>query len=274
MVSLDVDRYLDRIGYAGPRQPSLDTLTQLQTAHLIAVPFENLNVFFHVGVRVDVEWSALKIVEQRRGGWCFELNGCFGELLRRLGFTVDLLSCRTFVPSTGGLSDDFDHLALLVRVEGAPFLVDVGWGDCSLTPLPAEPGEYASRPRRTRIETDAAAVRLLEYIEHPGGAGSWELQYEASRRPRQLGEFEARSSFLQHEPGLSWTAKPLVTRATSAHGGRVTLHRDRLRLRRDDLTIHDEPVAPEQWNVSLRSWFGMAEPASIAESRPSPVLSP
>jgi arylamine N-acetyltransferase len=79
-------------------------LTELQAAHLVHVPFENLHVFYRVGVRVDVEWSFREIVEQRRGGWCFELNGCFAELLRRLGYAVDLLSCRTLEPETGGLS--------------------------------------------------------------------------------------------------------------------------------------------------------------------------
>ena len=81
MMSFDVDRYLARLGVAARRAPTLAALTELQGAHLERVPFENLHVFHRVGVRTDVEWSYGKIVEQRRGGWCFELNGCFGELL-------------------------------------------------------------------------------------------------------------------------------------------------------------------------------------------------
>jgi arylamine N-acetyltransferase len=153
MVSFDVDRYLARIQFDGGHEPSVDTLVGLQAAHLVRVPFENLHVFHRLGVRVDVDWSYHKIVEQRRGGWCFELNGCFAELLRRLGYRVELLLCRTFDAATGGLSPDFDHLTLLVHVNGAAYLVDVGWGDNPLAPLPAEPGEYpagrdqpASRP--------------------------------------------------------------------------------------------------------------------------------
>ncbi len=167
-------------------------------------------MFHRIGVRVDVDWSYHKIVEQRRGGWCFELNGCFAELLRRLGYAVDLLSCRTFEPSTGGLSAEFDHLTLLVHVDRTPYLVDVGWGDNPLSPLPAEPGEYASRPRRSRIETERSTVRLMEKVERDDGSASWELQYEASRQPRQIADFDARSHYLQTEPGLSWTEKPLV----------------------------------------------------------------
>ena len=260
VVPFDVDRYLARIGYEGPRQPSLANLTELQLAHLMRVPFENLHVFYRVGVRVEVEWSYQKIVEQGRGGWCFELNGCFAELLRRLGYRVDLLSCRTFEPSTGGLSADFDHLTLLVQLDRARYLVDVGWGDSPLTPLPAESGEYASRPRPARIEADASSLRLFEYIEGGEGSSSWELQYQASRPARRLAEFSDRSRYLQLESGLSWTAKPLVTRARSALGGRITLHRDRLRIRGDDLSVVDQPVSAERWEAELRDWFDLSIP--------------
>ena len=263
MASFDVDRYLARIDHDGAREPSLATLTGLQAAHLVRVPFENLHVFHRLGVRVDVGWSYHKIVEQRRGGWCYELNGCFAELLRRLGYEVDLLSCRTFERDTGELSAEFDHLALLVHVDGTSYLVDVGWGDSPLAPLPAEPGEYASRPRSTRIESDGSKVRLVELVERGDGGTSWEPQYEASRQPRQLSEFEARSHYLQTEPGLSWTEKPLVTRATSSRGSRVTLHRDRLRVRTDDLAIRDIAVPAEQWEQQLRTWFDMSIPTAV-----------
>jgi N-hydroxyarylamine O-acetyltransferase len=262
MALFDLDRYLARIGVDGRREPSLDTLVGLQAAHLVRVPFENLHVFHRLGVRVDVEWSYHKIVEQRRGGWCFELNGCFAELLRGFGYEVDLLSCRTFEPVTGGLSPDFDHLTLLVHVSDAAYLVDVGWGDSPLAPIPAESGEYRSRPRPARIETDASTLRLLEYVERADGTAAWELQYQASRHPRQLVQFEARSRYLQTEPGFSWTEKPLVTRATSVHGGRVSLHRDRLRVRNDELSIRDEIVPPDQWEAALRTWFEMSVPTA------------
>ena len=259
-MSFDVDRYLARIGYGGPRDPTVETLGELQLAHLLSVPFENLHVFHRVGVRVDVGWSYAKIVEQRRGGWCFELNGCFAALLRRLGFDVDLMSCRTFESGPGGLSAEFDHLALLVHLDGADHLVDVGWGDGPLHPLPAETGEYASRPRPVRVEADAATVRLVELVQREEGTAAWELQYEASRRPRRLEEFEGRSRYLQTAPGLSWTEKPLVTRATSGAGGRVTLHRHRLRVRRDDLSIEDRPVTAEEWPGELATWFHLTVP--------------
>jgi len=259
-VGFDVDRYLRRIDHTGDRAPTLETLTELQLAHLVAVPFENLHVFRRRGVRVDAEWSYAKVVEHRRGGWCFELNGCFSELLLRLGYAVDLLSCRVYQPSSGGLSPEFDHLALLVHTPEGPHLVDVGWGDSLLRPLPAEAGEYDSRPRPARIETDRGSLRVVELVTRADGGMIWELQYEADRRPRVLAEFDARSRFLQTEPGLSWTEKPLVTRATSADGARVTLHADRLRVRDDDLSVVDRDVPAEAWDGTLLEHFGLDLP--------------
>jgi N-hydroxyarylamine O-acetyltransferase len=255
-----VARYLERIGYTGKGAPTIATLRKLQVGHLVNVPFENLDVFHRRGVRVDVNWSYQKIVDRQRGGWCFELNGCFGALLEQLGYRVARLSCRTFEPATGGLSPDFDHLALLVRVGRDRFLVDVGWGDCPLAPVPAEAGEYVARPRRVRIETTDDSLRLVERVERVDGETVWELQYEASLHPRALADFDARSRYLQHEPGLNWTEKPLVTRATSAKGGRLTLHADRLRTRQDDLSFIDEPVTQAEWAAVLATNFDIAPP--------------
>jgi N-hydroxyarylamine O-acetyltransferase len=211
-------------------------------------------------VRVDVNWSYQKIVDRRRGGWCFELNGCFGALLEQLGYRVTRLACRTFESDTGGLSADFDHLALLVRIDGDRYLVDVGWGDCALAPIPAEPGDYAARPRKVRIESASDSVRLVELVDRGDGETAWQPQYEASLQPRALADFDARSRYLQTEPGLNWTEKPLVTRATSAKGGRVTLHADRLRTRHDDLSFVDEHVAQDEWAAVLEASFGIAPP--------------
>ena len=155
----DVDRYLARIGCDGRREPSLAALTELQVAHLVHVPFENLHVFHGIGVDTSVDRSYDKIVEQRRGGWCFELNGCFAELLRRLGDEVDLLSCRTFEPETGALSDDFDHLTL-----DASYNRYAGYGQSKLANL-LFTYELARRLKAKDAPTSAMAA-------HPGAANT------------------------------------------------------------------------------------------------------
>src|SRR5262245_55915491 len=117
MDSGDATAYLARIDYTGGRAPTIDTLRALHRAHLYTVPFENLDI--HLGRAILLEERALfrKVVGERRGGFCYELNGLFAELLRFLGFEVSLLSaCVGRVD--GGFGPAFDHLTLLVRAGG------------------------------------------------------------------------------------------------------------------------------------------------------------
>jgi N-hydroxyarylamine O-acetyltransferase len=257
---LDVGAYLRRIHASEPAAPTASALADLQLAHLLHVPFENLHVWFRRGVDVDLAWSVPKIVDRRQGGWCFELNGAFGALLSALGYDVTMLSCRTHVAATGGSSPDFDHLALVVVADGDRYLVDVGWGDNAMSPIPLEPGEHDVRPRTARIELERGVVRLVELVERVDGAVVWEPQYEADLRPRALADFRARSTFLQTDPSSIFTAKPLVTQARSALGARTTLHRDRLTTRTDDGRISTTAVHEDDWTATLLDVFGLDPP--------------
>src|SRR5881227_3604080 len=89
---MDVTAYLDRIGYRGARTPTADTLRAVQLAHLQTIPFKNLDIHLRRSIRLDLERLFQKLVVQRRGGLCYELNGLFAALLRVLGFPVTFLS--------------------------------------------------------------------------------------------------------------------------------------------------------------------------------------
>lgn len=112
---METKDYLARIGYTGPLEPSAKTLKQLHRAHMRAVPFENLDVFFGKPIVLDVEAFYDKVVRQGRGGYCFELNGVFRWLLMQLGFSVAMLSARIFYNGSPG--PEFDHMVLLVEAE-------------------------------------------------------------------------------------------------------------------------------------------------------------
>src|SRR5216684_5534157 len=133
---MDTRAYLQRINYTGPLDPSAETLRGLQVAHLRTIPFENLSI--HSGEVIVLDNHALfeKIVRRRRGGFCYELNGLFGALLRALGFDVTMLSARV-ANAEGIFGPDFDHMTLLVSL-AERWLVDVGFGDSFLEPLQLE----------------------------------------------------------------------------------------------------------------------------------------
>src|SRR5919109_1202974 len=103
---MNIQAYLDRIGYRGPLEPTAETLRALHVAHLLGVPFENLNI--GMGWPIVLDEAALfdKIVVRRRGGFCYELNGLFAALLRELGFDVTLLSAGV-ARQDGGFGPEF-----------------------------------------------------------------------------------------------------------------------------------------------------------------------
>ena len=109
---LNVAAYLDRINYRGSLLSTAETLRQLQLAHLLSVPFENLSIHGNEPIVLDDEALFTKIVERRRGGFCYECNGLFAALLRALGFEVAMLSAK--VANAAGVSGpDFDHMRAL-----------------------------------------------------------------------------------------------------------------------------------------------------------------
>lgn len=141
---MDTAAYLNRIGLIGPLEPDLANLERLQRAHLSTVPFENLDVYSRRGVRTDDGWSVAKVVQRRRGGWCFELNGAFAALLSHLGYEVKRLAATVLY---GRVSSIPTHLTVVVTLD-RPYLVDVGFGDSFIRPLPLDTVDptMAARP--------------------------------------------------------------------------------------------------------------------------------
>ena len=178
---LDVPAYLARIRYTGPTTPTYETLRALHYAHLLAVPFENLDIALGRKIVLDEDAILRKIIHQRRGGFCYELNGAFAALLKALGFQTTLLSARV-ARDTGGESPEFDHLALRVDLE-QPWLVDVGFGESFLEPLRLE-------TERNQIDP-AGTFRLMQtgerlQLEKLGRNGTWKPQYSFALTPRSL----------------------------------------------------------------------------------------
>lgn len=249
--------YLRRLGLhpqVGP--PSSELLAALQLAHLVHVPFENLHVYHHRGPLTDAEWSVHKIVDLERGGWCFEVNGAFGTLLRELGFVVDHVSCQVW--DEGAWGPEFDHLGSVVHLDGERYFVDVGFGDCCLEPLVVHTTERDAVPRSVRTEVADEHMVLTELMPTDTGA-EWEPQLRISFRPRHLEEFDSRSTHLQISPGVSWHEKPFATRALDGAGSRVILRGDLLRQRVGRSAFIDTPVAPAEWSDTLLTHFGLVD---------------
>ena len=169
---MTLSAYLDRIAFSRDPRPDRATLEALMRAHLMAIPFENLDQQLGRPVTTDLNAAYEKIVERRRGGWCFELNGLFGWALAEIGFEVHSLAA--FVDRDPAAPRPASHKCLLVEC-GEPLLVDVGFGGSQLRPLPLRPGEAEQPPYHFAIsEQEDGFVRLAERSE--AGASSFEFR--------------------------------------------------------------------------------------------------
>jgi N-hydroxyarylamine O-acetyltransferase len=157
--------YLKRIGYTGTARPDFNTLRELQRVHVRTVPFENLDVQLRRPVGLDVDAGFEKIVRQRRGGWCFELNGLLGWALREIGFDVMRLSAGVMRERFGD-SNLGNHLCLLVRID-RPYLVDVGFGGSLSEPLPLDAAAHLHPPYS--ISLTEAGAGYWRFTERAGG---------------------------------------------------------------------------------------------------------
>jgi len=208
-----VDNYLDRIAYTGSLTPNLTNLNQLHLAHLQNVPFENLDISLGRRINLNLPQILDKIINQRRGGFCYELNSGFAWLLSEIGYKVDLLSARTYDGKK--LSPAFDHMLLLVAIE-QPVIADVGFGDSFLLPITPGGPECFQFDRQYRLENNKNRWVLQQKF----AAGDWQSQYIFDIKSHPLHHFEAMCHYHQTSQTSIFTRKTVCSRATEQ--GRIT----------------------------------------------------
>lgn len=246
---MNIEAYLQRLNYDGPRTRTIATLRALHQAHLTSVPFENLDI--HLGRPIVLEEVALydKIVRQRRGGFCYELNGLFAVLLRELGFDVMLLSGS--VRNNGEFGPEFDHLTLLVQLEER-WLADVGFGDSFREPLRLdERNEQLQQGIAYRLSNSGEHWNMLRRLPEQ----EWEPQYHFTLQPHRLADFAGMCQYHQTSPASHFTQKRICSRATPE--GRVTLSDMRLIVTANGQRQEKVFQNQEEYIHALQEQFGI-----------------
>ena len=248
---MNIKAYLERINYTGSLAPTAETLRELQVAHLLTVPFENLSI--HAKEPIVLEDGALfaKIVERRRGGFCYEANGLFAALLRELGFNVARLSAGV-ANEDAGFGPDFDHMTLMVSLKER-WLVDVGFGDSFLEPLRLDyRGEQVQGERAYRILPDGAHLIL----EQRDNVGEWEAQYRFTLQPHEYADYREMCSYHQTSPQSHFTRARICSRATRE--GRISLSEMRfITTSRSGGRQERTLTSQEDYRDMLREHFGI-----------------
>ena len=248
-MSLNITAYLERINYRGPLEPTAAILRELHKAHMLAAPFENLDIHLRREIVLDEQKNYSKIVERRRGGFCYELNGAFAMLLRALGYDVKMLSAGVADPK-GDFGPPFDHMTLLVEL-GERWLADVGFGDSFHEPLLLdEEGEQEQEWGAYRIARHGEQLTL----EQRAG-NSWKPQYRFTLQPYNFTDFAGMCRYHQTSPDSPFTQRRTCSLATV--DGRITLTGMRL-ITTAGGERHERDLADEQeYMAVLRERFGV-----------------
>lgn len=237
--ALDLDAYFARIGYTGTREPSLATLRALHLHHVLAVPFENLDVLLGRTISLELGDLARKIVHERRGGYCYEQNTLFAAVLRALGFHVATLVARVRWQVPAEQPTARTHMILRVEADGRPWLADVGFGSAGLTgPIALDAGEIE---QTTPHEARRLAVRGEYTVHQVRIGGEWHDAFQFTSDAVPSIDYEVANWFSNKHPRSHFQQNLIVTRAR-ADGSRVLLFNRELTERRRDGSAVKRPV--------------------------------
>ncbi len=251
----DAGRYLDRLGFGGTPIPDVQTLSALVSAHRAHVPFENLDVYdAEAAISLGTEALFDKIVDRRRGGYCFELNALFTGLLTSLGYDVYPVCARVVWMSGPDEYRPISHRAGIVTIDGTRYFVDVGFGG------PSPDGALKlddPSPQRSGADTFAA-------IKDPDGDfvicrvkdGENERLLKFSDRRCDNVDFLAPNEFQSRNPASGFRKVRMVNLTTP--DGSVSLTGNQLTIRKGGEVTETVLENPEQLRRALRTHFGIA----------------
>lgn len=269
----DLTAYLARVGLAQPPAATAAGLECLLAAHRRAIPFENLDIPLGRAIRVDAANVHAKLVTARRGGYCFEQNRLFADMLAVLGLPNRPLLARVRLAAPAGYTPPRTHVLLLADIGGEPWIADAGFGGSFLPPLPLRDGAEATTP-------DGAAHRLSRrdgadplggewLLERAGPAaatdgraaphGDWQPQYTFDLAPVAPDDLEQANH---------WTSTRADTRFTTLHVVSRVLPAGFAALTDRALTIYDageartrEIADQPDYAATLADVFGLELPA-------------
>jgi len=254
-----VERYLARTGYQGPRAPTLDALHALSAAHAKSIPFENLDVLLGAGIDISPDAVFAKLVEQRRGGYCFEQNGLFLRVLTAFGFQATPMAARVHMGQPRTFMPPRTHLFVRVDMEdGSVWLTDVGVGSMSLTAA-------------IRFELDLEQVTPHEprrivrdgdrYFHQARLGDDWLDVYQFTGEVMPAIDQELGNWYTSAHPQSHFRRDLMVARAAD-DGARVTLLKTELKQRAKDGRATITPVQSEEHlRELLATHFGVRLPS-------------
>lgn len=253
LARVDLDAYFARIGYYGPRTPTLETLHALHALHPASIPFEAIDVLLDRGIDIAPAAVDAKLIGASRGGYCYEHNGLFKRVLMALGFEVEGLAARVrWMAPLDAPPRPRTHMALRVSIDGESWLVDVGFGSAVLTtPLRLD----VTEPQETRYET-FRLVPLGDDLSLEARLGeNWTSVYLLSREAQLDVDYELANWFTATHPSSHFRHDLIVALKTPR--ACYTLAHNRLSVRTPDGDLQRRLLSADEIERVLAETFGL-----------------
>ncbi|CAE6785224.1 arylamine N-acetyltransferase family protein [Paraburkholderia haematera] len=254
--TVNLENYFTRIGYEGPRAATLEVLQEIHKLHPRSIPFENLNPFTRRAVKLDLESVEHKLITQKRGGYCFEQNALFANVLTQLGFNVIPLIGRVLWGRESGAIPPRTHMVLRVDIKNEAWIADVGFGSMTLTtPLRLIAG--------TAQHTQLGTFRLADAshgafnLEVQSRDETWARVYRFDLHPVEWIDYETSNWYTSSAPDSIFLSNLIVCRVLPE--SRLTLRNDQLNERTADGQIFGERQlkTADELATCLRDQFGL-----------------
>jgi N-hydroxyarylamine O-acetyltransferase len=208
---LDLNSYFERIGYTGPREPTIDVLEQIHLAHATQIPFENLDIQLGRPIAIDLASIQSKIVRAGRGGYCFEQNTLLAAVLEELGFGVTMLAARVRFGATRVLPRT--HMLLMVNVAGEEWLTDVGFGTGGLLkPLRMRPNDVSRQFSWSFRLIEEKGFWQLQSLRED----RWQTLYVFTHEPQYTIDFQMANHYVSTHPDSRFVQTLAVQKQTPA----------------------------------------------------------
>lgn len=253
---MNTEKYLSRIGVnnADEIRPDAESLKLLQRRHLLSVPFENLDIHWKRPIVLDVEKFYEKIVGEKRGGFCYELNGLFAALLSELGYETKMVSARVF-RGDGVFSPDYAHMAIIAKADGEEYIVDVGFGEFTAGPLKfvldIEQEDQAGVFRVAKFPFEGEEYFEIAKKEEDG----WRSENIFTLKTRELSEYTDMCHFQQTSPESNFTKRKICSLMTET--GRKTLTGDKFIETKNGERSEIPVESKEEFDRILENEFGI-----------------
>ncbi|HWA35499.1 MAG TPA: arylamine N-acetyltransferase [Cyclobacteriaceae bacterium] len=245
-----INNYLKRINFHGKTPVGLRTLINLHEHHVFSVPFENIDIYLKRKIYLKRGDIYAKVVESHRGGFCYELNFIFSELLHELGFDTRIISCR--IINDGVAGQEFDHMAVVVSINNTKYLADVGFGELFVQPVILKVQNIQFDGRNFfKVEYGSSAG---EFVLHMSDDGSdFKQIYSLNTMERRIEDFVSACDDKQTNPASYFVNNTICTLPTDT--GRITLFNDKFTETIDGEKASMEVVGDESIKKCLKEKF-------------------